>query len=190
LATGKTPNVDVGLENANVEYTPKGIVTNEFMQTSCKHIYAVGDVAGPYMFTHAGIYQSRIAAHNLLHRQKVTADYRAMPRVMFAEPELAATGITEDEAIKFATRYKTASVPLSVIGRANVNDYQDGFVKVITDHDGRLIGASIAAPDAGEMIQTLTLAVQMRLHAHDVANTIYPYPTWSEAIRIACTKIK
>lgn len=190
LAAGKEPNVDMGLENAKVDYTPKGIITNEFMQTSAKHIFAVGDVVGPYMYTHAGIYQSRIAAHNLLHRQKVTADYRAMPRVTFAEPELAAVGITEHEAIKYATRYQTAIVPLSLVGRANVSDYQDGFVKVIADHDGKLIGAAIAAPDAGEMIHTLTLAVQMKLHAHNVANTIFAYPTWSEAIRIACSKIK
>lgn len=189
VATGKVPNVDIGLENAGVEYTAKGIVVNELMQTSAKHIFAAGDVTGGFKNTHASIYQSRLAAHNILHRQKVSADYRAVPRVTFTNPEIASVGLTEDEAIKYAKKYRTAIAPITIIGRANVSDVREGFVKVLADPDGKLVGASIAAPHAGELIHELALAIQTGLRASDVAQTIHAFPTWSEAVRIACSKL-
>lgn len=190
LASGKLANVDIGLENAGVEYTPKGIVVNEHMQTTAKHIYAAGDVAGPFMFTHMAIYQSRIAANNMWRKQKVATDYRAVPRCTFINPEIASVGLSEDECIKRDLKIKKAIAPISIIGRANTSNVEDGFVKVITLQDGTLIGASIVSPRAGEMIHELTLAVQMELTAEEVASTIHAFPTWSEAVRVACAKIK
>lgn len=190
LASGKLANVDIGLENAGVEYSPKGIVVNEYMQTTAPHIFAAGDVAGPYMFTHMAIYQSRLAANNMWHKQKVAADYRAVPRCIFTTPEIASVGLSEDECIKRDLKYKKALAPISIIGRANTSDVDDGFVKVITTNDGTLIGASIVSPRAGEMLHELTLAIQMELTAEEVASTIHAFPTWSEAVRVACNKIK
>ncbi len=189
VATGKLANVDIGLENAGVEYTPRGINTNEYMQTTAKNIFAAGDVVGPYNYTHTAIYQSRIAANNLLHKQKIAADYRAVPRVIFLNPEVASVGMTEDECIKRDLRIKKAVAPIAIIGRANTSNVERGFVKVITDNKGVLIGASIVSPRAGEVIHELTLAIQMGLTAHDVASTIHAFPTWSEAVRIACSKV-
>jgi len=190
LASGKLANVDIGLENAGVEYTPKGIVVNEFMQTTAKHIYAAGDVAGPYMFTHMAIYQSRLAANNMWHRNKVATDYRAVPRCIFTTPEIASVGLSEDECIKRDLKYKKAMAPISIIGRANTSNVDEGFVKVITTNDGTLIGASIVSPRAGEMLHELALAIQMELTAEEVASTIHAFPTWSEAVRVACNKIR
>ncbi len=190
LASGKLANVDIGLENAGVEYTPRNVVVNEHMQTSAKHIFAAGDVAGPYMFTHMAIYQSRIAAHNMWHKQKVAADYRAVPRCIFISPEVASVGMSEDECIKRDLKIKKAIAPISIIGRANTSNVDDGFVKVMTLQDGTLIGASIVSPRAGEILHELTLAIQMRLTAAEVANTIHAFPTWSESVRVACAKIK
>lgn len=190
LASGKLANVDIGLENAGVEYTPKGVLVNEFMQTSTKNIYAAGDVAGPYMFTHMAIYQSRLAANNMWHKQKVPADYRAVPRCVFLTPEVASVGLSEDECIKRDMRIKKAIAPISIIGRANTSNVEEGFVKVITKPDGVLIGASIVSPRAGEMLHELTLAIQMGLTAEEVASTIHAFPTWSEAVRVACAKIR
>lgn len=190
LASGKLANVDIGLENAGVEYTPKGILVNEHMQTSAKHIFAAGDVAGPYQFTHTAIYQSRVAANNLWHKQKVAADYRAVPRCIYINPEIASVGLSEDECIKRDLRIKKGMAPISIIGRANTSNVDDGFVKVIAEQDGTLIGASIVSPRAGEMIHELTLAIQHRLTAQDVAGTIHAFPTWSEAVRTACNKIR
>jgi mercuric reductase len=190
IAAGKLANVDLGLENAGVEYTPKGITVNDFMQTSAKHIYAAGDVAGPYQLTHAAIYQSRLVAHNMWRKQKIAADYRAMPRVVFLNPEVASVGLSEDECIKRDMKIKKALVPISIIGRANTSNVDDGFVKVIAEPDGTLLGASIVSPRAGEMIQELTLAIQYGITAQEVANTLHAFPSWSEAVRIACAQIR
>src|SRR5690606_37611002 len=94
LSSGKAPNTDLGLENAGVKYGKGGIEVNGMMQTSAPHIYAAGDVVGPYRFTHMASYQSRIAANNLLHNQKLTADYHAVPRCVFVDPEIACVGLT------------------------------------------------------------------------------------------------
>lgn len=190
LASGKLANVDIGLENAGVEYSPKGIAVNEHMQTTAPHIYAAGDVAGPYMFTHMAIYQSRLAAHNMWNKRKVTADYRAVPRCIFTTPEVASVGLSEDECIKRDLKYKKALAPISIIGRANTSNVDEGFVKVLALNDGTLIGASIVSPRAGEMLHELTLAIQTELTAEEVAGTIHAFPTWSEAVRVACNKIR
>lgn len=189
LAAGKAPNLDVGLENAGVEYTKRGIVTNQFMQTSAKHIYAAGDVVGPYMFTHTASYQSRIAAHNMYHAKKIAANYYAIPRCMFVEPEIACVGMTEEELKAKHIVYEVAAVPISVIGRSNTTQQDTGFVKVIASHTGVILGASIVSPRAGEMIHELTLAVSKHLTVHDIAMTVHAFPTWSEAVRVACAKL-
>jgi len=189
IATGKLANVDIGLEIAGVEYTPRGIQVDEHMQTTARNIFAAGDVVGPYMYTHTAIYQSRVAANNILNKQKIAADYHAVPRVVFLSPEVASVGMSEDECIKRDMRIKKAIAPIAIIGRANTSNVDKGFVKVITDTKGILIGASIVSPRAGEMIHELTLAIQLRLPASDVANTIHAFPTWSEAVRIACSKV-
>jgi pyruvate/2-oxoglutarate dehydrogenase complex dihydrolipoamide dehydrogenase (E3) component len=189
VSTGKQANVDIGLENAGVDYTPHSIAVNEFMQTSARHIYAAGDVVGPRSYTHVAIYQSRIAANNMFNKQKIAADYRAIPRVTFVSPEVASVGMSEDECIKRDIRIKKALAPISIIGRANTSNTDQGFVKVITDNKGVLIGASVACPSAGEVIHELTLAIQTRMHASVLANTIHAFPTWSEAVRIACSKV-
>lgn len=190
LAAGKTPNTDLGLENAGVKYSRKGIAVNDEMQTSAKHIYAAGDVVGPYAFTHMASYQSRIASHNMWHREKIEARYHAVPRCVFTSPEVAAVGMTEEQAKEKKIKIRVNAVPTSVIGRANVADESTGFVKVIAAQSGVLIGASIIAPRAGEMIHELGLAIQNGLKAEDVAATIHAFPTWSEAVRIACAGLE
>lgn len=191
VASGKAPNTDIGLESAGVIYNRGGVVADKFMQTSAKHIYAAGDITGPYRFTHTASYQSRIVANNILHpRKKVAADYKAVPRCTFVDPEIASVGMSEHQLQEKHVKYQTAMVPISVIGRANTSDVTDGFVKVIADKKGRLLGGCIASPRAGEMIHELALAVQHRMTARDVGETIHAYPTWSEAVRLACQKIK
>lgn len=190
IAAGKLANVDIGLENAGVDYSPKSIAVNEHMQTNVRHIFAAGDVAGPYLFAHTAIYQGQIAAHNMWHKQKIAVDYRAVPRCVFINPEVASVGMSEDECIKRDLKYKIGLAPISIIGRANTTNTDTGFVKVIAEPDGSIIGASIVCPHAGEMIQELTLAIQYGITAQEVANTLHAFPTWSEAVRVACNKIR
>jgi mercuric reductase len=189
LASGKIANTDIGLENADVEYSARAIKVNEFLQTSAKHIYAAGDCTGGYMFTHIATHESRLAANNILHRDKIAVDYRAVPRVTFLTPEVASVGVSEEAARRRDLPIKTAIAPIRIIGRANVSDSRDGFVKDMTDKHGQLLGATIVSPSAGEMIHELTLAIQYGMLASDVAATIHAFPSWSEAIRVACGKI-
>lgn len=189
LAAGKAPNTDLGLENAGVHYTKRGIEVSDVMQTNVKHIYACGDVTGMYMFTHTASYQSRIAAHNILHTKKHVADYSAIPRCVYLSPECAAVGATEHELQEQKKTYLVGAVPISMIGRANTSQEDTGYVKVLADKRGRLLGASIVAPRAGEMIHELTLAVKMGLNVRDVDWTVHAFPTWSEAVRLACSQI-
>ena len=190
-AAGKVPNTDLGLENAGVKFDRRGIKTNREMKTSASNIYATGDVTGPFAFTHMASYQSRIAAHNILHRNKILANYHAVPRCVFVEPEVAAVGMTEVEARQQNLQLIIAAVPISVIGRSNTSDKDVGFVKVIASKPkGIIVGASIVAPRAGEMIHELALAVTNHLTVDDVASTIHAFPTWSEAVRIACARLQ
>lgn len=190
VAVGKRPTVDIGLENAGVDYTSRGITVNEHLQTSAKHIYAAGDVLGQHMYTHVGVYESRIAAHNMVSRSKLAPDYRAVPRVTFVSPEVASVGMSEEACLKRDLKVHIAIVPINVIGRANVSNAMDGFCKVIADSRGTILGASVVSAHAGEVIHELSLAIQYGLTAAQVANSIHAFPTWSEAVRVACAKIK
>jgi pyruvate/2-oxoglutarate dehydrogenase complex dihydrolipoamide dehydrogenase (E3) component len=189
LAAGMRPNLDMGLENAGVDYTSRGITTDNTMVTSNSNIYAAGDVAGPYAFTHTASYQSRVAVHNMYEKHKVVAKYHAVPRVVYTDPEVASVGMTEAHLRHRKIKYLTNAVSIDIIGRANTSNRMDGFVKVITSRTGTLLGATIVAPHAGEMIHELALAVNLGLKADDIASTIHAFPTWSEAVRIACAGI-
>jgi mercuric reductase len=190
LAAGKVPNTDLGLENAGVDYDPRrGITVDTHMQTSNPHIYAAGDVTGGYMFTHVASYQSRLAGLNMFSPMKHIADYRAVPRCVFVSPEFSAVGATEAELKAKGVRYQVAALPTSVIGRANTSQEDTGFVKIIADKKGVILGASVVAPRAGEMIQELTMAVQWRMKASKIDYTIHAYPTWSQAVRLCASKI-
>lgn len=191
LAAGQEPMVDVGLENAGVEHTKNGIHADEYLVTSKKHIYAAGNVLGRFMYTHTSVYEGRVVANNLLHpKQLISPNYTAVPRVTFTSPEVASVGMSESDCMKRDLHIRTAVAPLNIIARATIDNLTNGFVKIITDKKGMLIGASIVAPHAGESIHELALAVQYGLTAKEVADTLHAFPTWSEAIRVACAKIK
>jgi dihydrolipoamide dehydrogenase len=189
LAAGKAPNTDLGLENANVNYDNHGIKVNAEMQTSNPHIFAAGDVTGGYMFTHVASYESRIAAQNMTSNLKHLAHYNAVPRCVFISPEVAAVGATEEELKAKKIRYQVGAVPLSNVSRANTSQEDTGFVKILANKKGVILGASIVAPRAGEMIHELALAIQWKMKASKIQYTIHAFPTWSQAVRMAASKI-
>jgi pyruvate/2-oxoglutarate dehydrogenase complex dihydrolipoamide dehydrogenase (E3) component len=190
IATGRVPTVDVGLENASVEYTPKGIEVDEFLQTSARHIYAAGDVLGHSSHTHTALLESRIAANNLLHaKDRITPDYTATPKLTFTYPGVASVGLSEDDCLKRDLRINKSIAPLNIIARSNTSDFRDGFVKVITDKKGVLLGATVVAPHAAEIVHELTLAIKYQLTAQQVASTPHAFLSWSEAVRVACAKL-
>jgi len=190
LAAGKAPNLDLGLDNAGVNFDRRGLKVNLQMQTNVKHIYAAGDVVGPFMFTHMAAYQSRIAVHNMYQKKKVSANYHAVPRCTFISPEVSSVGPSEQELRDKGIKLQVGTAEISIIGRANTSNESTGFVKVLASKTGVLLGASIVSPRAGEMIHELTLAIHKGLKARDIVETIHAFPTWSEAVRVACTRIK
>jgi dihydrolipoamide dehydrogenase len=190
VATGKTPVLNLDLEKAGVQFDKKKINTNEFMQTSTPNIYAAGDVVGPFLLTHTGNYQSHIAVHNMFSENKLKQDFTVVPRCVYINPEVASVGITEEEAVTKGIKVKKAAVPISILGRANTADSFDGFVKVVTDESRIIIGAQMVAPRAGEMIHELALAMKLKAKASDVAEMIHAYPTFSEAVKVACANVE
>ena len=190
IATGRVPTVDIGLENASVAYTPKGIEVDEFLQTSARHIYAAGDVLGHSSHTHTALLESRVAANNLIHsKNRITPDYTATSRLTFTYPGIASVGLSEDDCLKRDLRINKAVAPLNIIARSNTSDFRDGFVKVITDKKGVLLGATVVATHAAEIIHELALAVKYQLTAVQVAATPHAFLSWSEAVRVACAKL-
>ena len=190
VATGRVPTVDLGLENASVAYTPKGIEVNEHLQTTARHIFAAGDVLGHSSHTHTALLESRVAAHNLLHaKSKVTPDYTATPRLTFTFPGIASVGLSEDDCLKRDLPINKAVAPLNIIARSNTSDFRDGFVKIITDKKGVILGATVVAPHAAEIIHELTLAVKYQLTSAQVAATPHAFLSWSEAVRVASAKL-
>jgi pyruvate/2-oxoglutarate dehydrogenase complex dihydrolipoamide dehydrogenase (E3) component len=189
VASNRIPSVDLGLENASVAYTPAGIKVNENLQTSAKHIYAAGDVVGSGQSTHTALLQSRVAVHNILHKNKLTPDYTATPSVVFTFPQIASVGLTADDCLKRDLQVDVALAPLNIISRSNTSDFRDGFVKIIADKKGYVLGSTIVAPNAGDMIAELGLAVKYKIKASELATTPHAFLTWSEAIRVAASKI-
>lgn len=190
IATSRKPNVDMGLENAMVKYTPKGIDVNNYLQTSNKNIFAAGDVLGKDNSAHSAILESRVIANNILNRNKISPDYTATPEIIFTNPGIATVGLSEDDCLKRDLAINKSIAPLNIIARSNTSDFRDGFVKIITDKKGVVIGSTIVAPHAGEMIHELAIAVKHGLTATQIAETPHAFLSWSEAIRVAASKLQ
>lgn len=190
IATGKVPVLDFAPEKAGIKIIDHKLKVNKFLQTNVNHIYAAGDIIGPFQFTHTANYQSYLAVQNAFSNNKISADYSVVPRCVFVSPEVASVGISEKSAKEKGISIMKGMVPIAVVGRANTSNQFDGFIKVITDKKGYIIGASIVAPRAGEMIHELSLAIKMRAKSNDLAKMIHAYPTYSEAIRVACSMVE
>lgn len=187
MAAGKRGNIDFNPEKAGLKIDKGRLLVDRHLLTNVSHIAAAGDVAGPYLFTHTASYQSNIAGINLFARDKVSVDYTVVPRCVFVTPEVASVGISEIEAKEKGIAIKKGIMAIGMLGRANTSNDFDGFVKVITDKKDVIIGASIVAPRAGEMIHELALAIHSKIRAQTIANMIHAYPTYSEGVKIACS---
>lgn len=190
VATGMAPNTDLDLEKAGVGYDKKGIIVNDYLQTSQPHIFGAGDVVGPFKLSATGMLQSLMAVRNMFAGKKTKVDYDIVPRCLFVDPEFSAVGVTEEKLKEHKVKYKKGVTSLTKVARANSDNVQQGFVKVLTMSDGTIVGASIVSPRAGEMIHELALAMKLGAKASDIAQMIHVYPSYSEAVKIACSEIK
>lgn len=188
VATGRRPVVhDLGLEAAGVEFGRRGITVDRRLRTSQKHIYAVGDVCGPYQFTHMAEYQAGIALANIVFRIPRKTDYRIVPRVIYTDPEVAAVGVTEDEATAQGIKYHVAEFPMADIDRAVTDDASTGLSRILISK-GRVIGASLIGPHAGELIHELALAMQVNAKVKAISALAHAYPTYAQIHRRTINK--
>jgi dihydrolipoamide dehydrogenase len=184
VAVGHKPYTkELGLEKTQVQLDGKGFIkVDSQRRTTDPNIFAVGDVAGAPMLAHKAFREAKVAAEAIAGK-KSAFDNIAIPLVVFSDPELASTGLGEAEAAKAGYKVKAARFPLSASGRARTMGAGPGFVKLIADSEtGAVLGAHIAAPNASELISELSLAVEMGAQLEDVASTIHPHPTLSEAV--------
>jgi len=185
VAAGRRPAVfGLGLDEAGVEHNAKAVVVDARLRTSQRHIYAVGDVCGPYQFTHMAEYQAGIVLASLLFRVPRKVDYRVIPSVIYTDPEAAQVGLTEEEAQAQGIRYEIALFPINEIDRAITDGNDAGFIKILIAR-GRLVGASLVGAHAGELIHELALAMQVKAKAGDISRLIHAYPTLSQIHRRA-----
>lgn len=183
VAIGRRPNSDdIGLENTKVRVDDKGfILTGPDCRTDEPNIFAIGDVATGPMLAHKASREGKVAAEVIAHGT-AAFDNRAIPAVVFTDPEIAWTGLTEREAEQQGIEVNIGRFPLSALGRARTLGRTDGLVKVIAEPDtGLILGVGIVGPMASELIAEGTLAVEMGATLEDIMVTIHPHPTLSEA---------
>jgi pyruvate/2-oxoglutarate dehydrogenase complex dihydrolipoamide dehydrogenase (E3) component len=185
VAGGRAPNVEgTGLEAAGVEFDKKGVKVNDRLQTTNPRIYAAGDVCSKYQFTHAADALARIVLQNALFPERARASALIMPWCTYTDPEVAHVGLYEKEAQEQSIPVQTFVQSLADVDRAVLDGATGGFVKVhVRAGTDRIVGATVVARHAGEMISELTLAMVGRLGLKTLARTIHPYPTQAEAIK-------
>jgi dihydrolipoamide dehydrogenase len=184
VALGRRPNTDsLNLEAAGIDVDDRGFVeTNAYLETSADGVWAQGDVAGNAMFKHSGDYETRHTVANVVHGERRALDLSAMPHTIFTEPQIAGVGRTEAELDGDYVVGRAAYAD-SAMGRAKKLD--DGFVKVLADPDGTILGAHAIGYEASTLLHEAVVAMQGDLTTDDVADTIHAHPTLSKVVEAA-----
>ena len=188
VATGRRPNTQgLGLEEAGIALLPNGgIRVDDRMRTSKAGVYAAGDVTGRDMHVYMAAYGAKIAAENALNGDGRRYDAAAMPAVVFTDPQVASVGLTEENAREQGLAVRTSVLPLEYVPRALVARDTRGLIKLVAEREsGRLLGAHILAPEGADSIQTAALAIKHGMTARDLAETIFPYLTTVEGLKLA-----
>ena len=180
VAAGRKPNIsELGLDEAGIRYSPRGIEVGAGLRTANRRVYAIGDVAGGPQFTHVANYHAGIVIRNALFRLPAKVDYTSIPRAVYTDPELAHVGLDEEEARR-REDIRVLRWPVAENDRAHTERRHDGLVKAITTRRGRVLGASIVAERAGDLIQPWVLAISQGLKIGALAGMTVAYPTLSE----------
>ena len=195
VAVGRAANTaGLNLERIGVETLPNGTVpVEEDMSLRYPNVFACGDVAGPYQFTHAAAHQAWYAAVNGLFGQfrRFKVDYRVMPWVTFTSPEVARVGLSEIEAKEKGVAYEVTRYGLDDLDRAIAESEDNGFIKVLTaPGKDKILGAVVVGTHAGEILAEFTLAMKHGLGLNKILGTIHPYPTWNESAKYAAGEWK
>jgi pyruvate/2-oxoglutarate dehydrogenase complex dihydrolipoamide dehydrogenase (E3) component len=184
VCLGRVPNINgLDLEKANVKYNKKAIEVNEYLETTTKGIFAIGDVAGPYLFSHMANVQGITAVQNATLPIKKKVDYSHVAWCTFSEPELARAGLTEQEAReKHGDSIRVYHQDYKNLDRAKTKEDDEGIVKIICDKRGKVLGASILGERAGEIISEVQVVKTLGINFGKLTKVIHPYPTYGEIL--------
>lgn len=188
VTTGRSPNtVGLGLAEAGVALNPNGgIAVDDRMRTSKLGVYAAGDVTGRDQFVYMAAYGAKLAALNALNGNSLIYDNKAMPWVVFTDPQVAGVGLSEADAASQGYQTKTSIVQLNQVARALAARDTRGLIKLVADKNtDRLLGAQILAPEGADSIQTMVLAIKFGMTAAELGSTIFPYLTTVEGLKLA-----
>ena len=185
VAVGRAPNVEgLGLEDVGVAYDRRGVQVDDRLRTTNRRIHAAGDVCSRFQFTHAADFMARIVIRNALFAGRARASRLLIPWCTYTSPELAHVGLRPEEAAAKGLEVATFAQPLHDVDRAILDGEEDGFVKLhVRKGSDRIVGATIVARNAGDLIGEVTLAMRNGIGLGRIADTIHPYPTQAEAIR-------
>ncbi len=185
VAVGRAPNVEgLGLDTVGVEYGKKGVKVNDQLRTTNPRIFACGDICSPYQFTHAADFMARIVIQNALFLGRARVSDLVIPWATYTSPEIAHVGLYEKDAQAKGIAVDTFTQDLAKVDRAILDGDAEGFVRILVRRGtDEVLGATVVAAHAGDLIGELTLAIKGRLGLKSIAATIHPYPTQAEAIR-------
>ncbi len=191
LALGRHPELEsLHPEAAGVKTGKKGIEVDATLRTNVPHIWAAGDVTGEYQFTHVAAEQGKLAARNAFARQAQPFDDRAIPWATFTDPALAHVGKTEEQLREAGTTYHVGRASFSQNERAIIEGETAGLVKLLVDAQGQILGGHILAAHGDDLLAPIVLAMHARIPVTELAATILPYPTLSEAVRAAAGAVE
>ncbi|MBN1170103.1 dihydrolipoyl dehydrogenase [Candidatus Micrarchaeota archaeon] len=192
VATGRVPNTDtLEVEKAGVRLSKKGYVeTNEYMETSVEGIWALGDIAGEYLFRHSANYEADIVSYNIFHPdRKIKRDYTAMPHAIFSYPQIAGVGLTEQDLE--GKEYKAGKLPYIKSAMGEALEEHDGFVKFLAAPDNTILGCHIMGPEASTVIHEVLVAMRTGNGKLDaITDTIHIHPALSEIIDRAARTVR
>ena len=186
VAAGRAPSIEgLNLEGVGIAIGDSGVKVDEYLETTARNVYASGDVTGKLLFTHAAEHQSRTALSNALFPIKRKVDYDAFPWTTFTDPEVAHVGLTEQQAREQHDDVKVFRFPFADLDRAICDGETEGFVKLVTDRRGGILGGHVIGPDAGNYSAEVVLAMRKDAPVGELAQTVHVYPTLSESVKKA-----
>ncbi|MBQ3318572.1 NAD(P)/FAD-dependent oxidoreductase [Candidatus Saccharibacteria bacterium] len=186
LATGAKPNTNLTLENAEVEVLKSGgVKVDKFLTTTSRHIFAAGDVISGHCSPERAVFEGAAVVKNFSKRTAVALPKEERFTFINTDPEIVSLGKTEDECAVSGLAFKKSFLPLSAVSAANTRDFEVGFIKLLADKQGAIIGATLICPHASLIAPEISLAIEKRLQARDLASTPHFSSTFAELVRLA-----
>lgn len=187
ISVGRKMNTE-GFAEIGIKLNNGKVVVNDRMETNVSGIYAIGDIAGKYMFAHTASREGIIAAENACGKS-LKIDYTAVPRCTYSEPPVASVGLTEEEAISSCKDIRVGKFPFSASSKSLIENEREGFIKIITDRSNKILGIHILGGVATEMIGEAALAINKQAKVEDIINTIHAHPTVYESLYEAAENV-